>query len=94
MGRYGPDEFLVIAPAEAVVRAGARVERLRTALADLSLQFDATERLPVTVSAGLCTYPRARPSVTALLAAAASTLEEAKACGGDTVRVAGADAGE
>jgi HD-GYP domain-containing protein (c-di-GMP phosphodiesterase class II) len=66
------------------------VDRLRTALADLSLQFEATERLPVTVSAGLCTYPEHGSSVTLLLAAAASTLEEAKASGGDTVRVAGA----
>ena len=90
MGRYGPDEFLFIAPAEAVVEMEPAVDRLRTALADLSLQFDATERLPVTVSAGLCTYPEHGSSVTLLLAAAASTLEEAKASGGDTVRVAGA----
>ena len=90
MGRYGPDEFLFIAPAEAVVEMEPAVDRLRTALADLSLQFEATERLPVTVSAGLCTYPEHGSSVTLLLAAAASTLEEAKASGGDTVRVAGA----
>ena len=89
MGRYGPDEFLFIAPAEAVVDMEPAVDRLRTALADLSLQFEATERLPVTVSAGLCTYPEHGSSVTLLLAAAASTLEEAKASGGDTVRVAG-----
>jgi HD-GYP domain-containing protein (c-di-GMP phosphodiesterase class II) len=66
------------------------VARLRSALADQSLQFDATERLPLTVSAGLCTYPEHGSSVTVLLASAASTLEEAKASGGDTVRVAGA----
>jgi diguanylate cyclase (GGDEF)-like protein len=95
MGRYGPDEFLFIAPAAAVVEMEPAVDRLRTALADLSLQFEATERLPVTVSAGLCTYPENGSSVTLLLAAAASTLEEAKASGGDTVRVAGsADSGE
>ena len=95
MGRYGPDEFLFIAPASAVVEMEPAVDRLRTALADLSLQFDATERLPVTVSAGLCTYPEHGSSVTLLLAAAASTLEEAKASGGDTVRVAGAqDSGD
>ncbi len=95
MGRYGPDEFLFIAPAAAVVEMEPAVDRLRTALADLSLQFEATERLPVTVSAGLCTYPEHGSSVTLLLAAAAGTLEEAKASGGDTVRVAGsAEAGE
>ena len=93
MGRYGPDEFLFIAPAAAVVEMEPAVDRLRTALADLSLQFEATERLPVTVSAGLCTYPEHGSSVTLLLAAAASTLEEAKASGGDTVRVAGSAGG-
>jgi diguanylate cyclase (GGDEF)-like protein len=89
MGRYGPDEFLLVAPAGAVLEMEPAIDRLRTALADLSLQFEATERLPVTVSAGLCTYPEHGSSVTVLLAAAARTLEEAKASGGDTVRVAG-----
>ncbi len=89
MGRYGPDEFLVVAPAAGLVEMEPAVERLRTALADLSLQFEASERLPVTVSAGLCTYPEHGSSVTVLLAAAARTLEEAKASGGDSVRVAG-----
>ncbi len=94
MGRYGPDEFLLVAPAEAVVEMEPAVDRLRTALADLSLQFEASERLPVTVSAGLCTYPDHGSSVTVLLAAAARTLEEAKASGGDRVRVAGAGESE
>jgi len=89
MGRYGPDEFLVVAPAEAVVDLEPAIGRLRAALADLSLQFESTERLPITVSAGLCTYPDHGTSVTVLLAAAARTLEEAKASGGDTIRVAG-----
>ena len=57
-----------------------------------SLQFESTERLPVTVSAGLCTYPLHGSSVTTLLSTAVRTLEEAKAGGGDTVRVAQAQA--
>jgi diguanylate cyclase (GGDEF)-like protein len=89
VGRYGPDEFLLIAPAAAVADLEPIVGRLRTALADLSLQFEATERLPITVSAGLCTYPDHGSSVTVLLATAARTLEEAKAGGGDAIRVAG-----
>jgi diguanylate cyclase (GGDEF)-like protein len=94
MGRYGPDEFLVIAPAGSVVDLEPAIGRLRTALADRSLQFDATERLPITVSAGLCTCPEHGASVTVLLAAVARTLEEAKASGGDTIVVAGAATGE
>jgi len=89
MGRYGPDEFLLVAPASAVLELEPAVERLRSGLVVQELQFDASERLPLTVSAGLCTYPEHGSSVTVLLAAAASTLEEAKASGGDTVRVAG-----
>ena len=52
MGRYGPDEFLLVAPSDAVAELEPALERLRVALADLSLQFEATERLPVTISAG------------------------------------------
>jgi diguanylate cyclase (GGDEF)-like protein len=94
MGRYGPDEFLLVAPPDVVVELEPAVERLRVALADLSLQFEATERLPVTISAGLCSYPEHGSSVTVLLAVVASTLEEAKAGGGDAVRVAGVEQDE
>jgi diguanylate cyclase (GGDEF)-like protein len=88
LGRYGPDEFLAIAPAGEVVRLEPAIAALRDALADLSLQFASTERLPLTVSAGLCTFPVHGGSVTTLLAAAAHVLDEAKASGGDAVRVA------
>jgi putative nucleotidyltransferase with HDIG domain len=89
MGRYGPDEFLLVADAIVVADLEPAVDRLRTALVDFSLQFEATDRLPVTVSAGLCTYPTHGDSVTVLLAAAARTVAEAKASGGDAIRVAG-----
>ena len=63
------------------------VERLRSAAPALSCRPTA-ERLPITVSAGLTTYPVHGASVTTLLSAAVRTLEEAKASGGDTIRVA------
>ena len=90
MGRSGPDEFLVIVPGPDVVALEPAIERLRTALTDRSLQFESSERLPITVSAAICTYPADGDSVTLLLAAAARLLAEAKASGGDAVRVAGA----
>jgi diguanylate cyclase (GGDEF)-like protein/putative nucleotidyltransferase with HDIG domain len=90
-GRYGPDEFLLVAPTAAVAELEPAIGRLRAGLVDLSLQFGASERLPVTVSAGLCTYPEHGTSVTALLAATARTLESAKASGGDRVIVAGSE---
>src|SRR5262245_25271601 len=92
VGRYGPDEFLLIAPSRAVGNLEPAIDRVRIGLADLSLQFEATERLPVTISAGLATYPIHGESVTVLLAVAARTLQEAKAGGGDAVRVTDADA--
>jgi diguanylate cyclase (GGDEF)-like protein len=89
LGRFGPDEFLLIAETAAVVTLEPIVERLRAVLIDRSLQFADTERLPITISAGIATYPDHAGSATALLAAATGVLEEAKASGGDTVRHAG-----
>ena len=65
------------------------VEELRTTLADHALQFGASERLPLTISAGACLYPDHGDSVTALLTVVAVTLQEARASGGDAIRVAG-----
>ncbi len=94
VGRYGPDEFLVIRPADSASDLVAIVERIRERLAGMGVAFESTEQLPITVSAGVCSYPEHAASVTALLSLAAQTLHEAKASGGDMVRVAGRDAAE
>ncbi len=86
MGRYGPDEFLVVARNQAVGDLETVAQRVRAALADVSLQFEGTERLPMTVSVGICTFPEHGSSVTELLSTVAATLLEAKASGGDSVR--------
>jgi diguanylate cyclase (GGDEF)-like protein len=91
-GRYGPDEFLVVSPPDAVDVLMPALEKLKRALAELALQFETTERLPVTVSAGVCTYPDHGASVTVLLATAARVLEDARASGGDSIRTADASA--
>jgi diguanylate cyclase (GGDEF)-like protein len=93
VGRYGPDEFLLIAEPAAVAELEPTVERLRAALVDRSLQFAETERLPITVSAGIALYPDHAGSATALLAVATGVLEEAKASGGDAIRHAAVDDG-
>ena len=92
LGRYGPDELLLLAPGGEINALGTLLERAHTALADHALQFDASERLPLTVSVGLCTFPDHGESVTELLTTAALTLQEAKASGGDAIRYAGQDA--
>ena len=87
-GRYGPDEFLLIARGPAMAELEPAVERIRTALADIALTFETSERLPITISAGIASYPVDGQSVTSLLAVVSVTLDEAKASGGDAVRVA------
>ena len=87
MGRYGPDEFLLASTtldAEALLPI---VERVVDRLTETELQYESTERLPISISAGLCTYPTHGASVTTLLSAAVRTLEEAKASGGNSIRL-------
>ncbi|TMD29159.1 MAG: diguanylate cyclase, partial [Chloroflexi bacterium] len=87
-GRYGPDEFLMVSAEDGYPDLEPAVENVRTALADLSLRFDSSERLPLTFSAGISLYPLHGDSVTTLLSVASLTLGEARASGGDAIRVA------
>jgi HD-GYP domain-containing protein (c-di-GMP phosphodiesterase class II) len=87
-GRYGPDELLILGPAAELQVLGSIVEQAQAALADYSIQFDMSERLPLTVSVGVCTFPVDGASVTGLLTTLALTLQEAKASGGDAIRYA------
>ena len=94
MGRYGPDEFLIVRPPGSTSNLIVIVEQIRARLADMSMTFESAEQLPVTVSAGICSFPEHASSVTALLSLAAQTLADARASGGDVVRIAGANAGD
>jgi diguanylate cyclase (GGDEF)-like protein len=88
VARYGPDEFLLVRTGADVPAMESSVARLRASLVEMSVQFGDSERLPVSVSVGICAYPDHAGSVTELLSAAAVAVGEAKASGGDTVRVA------
>ena len=88
VARYGPDEFLLVRTGADVAAMEASMERLRAGLEEVSVQFGDSERLPVSVSAGICGYPEHAASVTELLSVAAVAVGEAKGSGGDTVRVA------
>ena len=89
IGRYGPDEFLVIVDGAKTETLEPAIARLQVLLATEALAFDATAQLPVSISAGITAYPVDGESVTSLLASAVNTLAEAKASGGDAIRVAG-----
>jgi diguanylate cyclase (GGDEF)-like protein len=93
IGRYGPDEFLLVSPGGGTDELEAGVHQIRDALGGQSLTFGDAEGLPLTLSAGIAAYPANGASVTVLLSNVAHTLEAAKAGGGDAVRVAGAEAG-
>jgi diguanylate cyclase (GGDEF)-like protein len=89
VGRYGPDEFVIIMSTSASDdrSAQALVESGQASLVEWGLQFADTEQLPLTVSAAVGAFPDDGGSVTVLLATIAATLGEAKASGGDTIRV-------
>ncbi len=91
VGRYGPDEFLVIASDDGFHELEPAIVRLRDGLVDRSLDVDSPDRLPITISAGIAAYPRDGGSLTVLLATVAATLGAAKASGGDAIRVTGAE---
>jgi diguanylate cyclase (GGDEF)-like protein len=88
LGRYGPDEFILIAPPACVHDLEPAIDRLRGRVGELTLQFGASERLPVTVSGGVCYAPANGEAATELLAVATRALTEAKVSGGNVVRVA------
>jgi diguanylate cyclase (GGDEF)-like protein len=88
IGRYGPDEFLVISKPGVMAALRPAIDRLRSELAQVSLQYGDSDPLPLTASAGICAFPLDADSVTGLLSIAAMTLGEARSSGGDSVRVA------
>ena len=88
VARYGPDEFLLVRTGADIGEMEASIGRLRAGLEEVSVQFGDSERLPVTVSVGICAYPDHADSVTELLSVAAVAVGEAKGSGGDTVHIA------
>ncbi len=86
IGRYGPDEFLLVAPPGSVHDLAPAIERLRYRLREFAPSFGKSERLLVSVSVGLCEFPRHGRSVTELLSTVALALSQAKVSGGDSVR--------
>ena len=95
VARYGPDEFLIIAPGVDQPEMEASVDEIRTRMHELGVRFAGSEEeLPVSVSAGIAVFPDHADSVTALLSSAAVAVGEAKSGGGDTVCVARIGPGE
>jgi diguanylate cyclase (GGDEF)-like protein/putative nucleotidyltransferase with HDIG domain len=90
LGRFGPDEFLAVAPAAFARELPAAMKRVHTALDSASLQFESSEQLPLTISVGVTYFPFHATGVNELLSAATIALGEAKAGGGNRTVIADA----
>jgi diguanylate cyclase (GGDEF)-like protein/putative nucleotidyltransferase with HDIG domain len=90
LARFGPDEFLAIAPAAVARELPDAMKRVQGVLGSASLQFDDSEHLPLTVSAGVTYFPFHATGVNELLSAATIALGEAKAGGGNQTIIADA----
>jgi len=88
-GRYGPDEFLLVEATDGESKLVGVVRHVQDELERIWLAPEGDERLPVTISAAISTFPENGQSLTAVLSTAAKTLEEAKAGGGDALRISG-----
>jgi diguanylate cyclase (GGDEF)-like protein len=90
LSRFGPDEFLAIAPASVARDLPAAARRVRERLEFTHLDLPDSELLPVSVSVGIAYFPFHAGSVTELVSVVARALGEAKEAGGNQVAIAGA----
>lgn len=85
LGRWGGEEFLVLAPHTDLEGALVLAQRLRAAVAGTSVTA-AGGAVPVTISLGVASAPAPGPGPDAVLRAADAQLYAAKAAGRDAVR--------
>ncbi len=87
--RFGGEEFALLLPGLSAGEARARALAVRSRLEEVSLPWSAADTgLPLTVSAGVATYPHQGRTATRLLEAADGALYSAKIGGRDRVRIA------
>ena len=85
--RYGGEEIAVLLPQTSQAGAVELAERLRTLLESRPVALRGGEKVSVTASFGVATYPAPVPSGDWLLSAADRALYEAKAGGRNCVKV-------
>jgi diguanylate cyclase (GGDEF)-like protein len=90
LARFGPDEFMAIAPAAVARNLPAATHGVRDRLEACHLDLPGGERLPITVSVGISYFPFHAGSVIELISAAATALGDAKASGGNALSIADA----
>ncbi len=85
VARYGGEEFIVIFRDAAAPDAFARADRLRDSVSREVFAFGSNEPRPITVSAGVASYPLDGTTIVELLAEADRRLFEAKRDGRNRV---------
>jgi diguanylate cyclase (GGDEF)-like protein len=78
VGRYGGEEFLVIAPGTELADAVTLGERLRSAVEDQPIRLASGATIHATISVGVAEYPDNALTLPALIAAADVALYTAK----------------
>jgi diguanylate cyclase (GGDEF)-like protein len=79
LARYGGEEFAVILPSTGRAGAESVAARMKQAVLDLNIQYDAAESLYTTISVGIATYEFPQPgSFSHLIEAADQALYKAK----------------
>lgn len=86
--RYGGEEFMLIMPGTTVTLARARLDALRTAVAQAVIHHEGRALEPITVSIGLAVCPDHGTDAEKLVAAADAALYVAKSAGRNTLSVA------
>jgi len=86
--RYGGEEFLLLCPEMPQAAALERAQQYRTSLAAQPLQVGTTS-IPMTLSAGVATFPEHGDSAEALIRSADEALYRAKGLGRNRVELAG-----
>ena len=88
LARFGPDEFMAIAPTAVARDMPAAAQRVRDRLESSHLVLPGSELLPVTVSVGIAYFPFHADSVVELISAATTALGDSKAGGGNEISIA------
>jgi diguanylate cyclase (GGDEF)-like protein/PAS domain S-box-containing protein len=86
--RYGGEEFAIILPDSSSQNAVVRANALRTEVKRLNLSYDSQNLGPITISAGVASFPEHGSCAEALLKTADRCLYESKARGRDVVTAA------
>ncbi|MDP2158517.1 MAG: diguanylate cyclase [Nitrospirota bacterium] len=83
--RYGGEEFVIILPNTAEVEAITLAHRILQSVQETKIKINATEKVSITVSGGVASFPQNASTAKSLLNAADSAMYAAKTAGKNTI---------